>query len=123
MVEAAQTAGVGHFVYMSVAHPASIMRDYIAVRSESEDRLRARPSRDDHTTLVYPRPWSLVAGDPSTGESPGGMVPFDEGVHPTPRVRHDPADAQRVGVAVEHPAETVRVIEVPEIRRLGVTTA
>lgn len=39
-IDAAQAAGVDHFVYVSVAHPAPIMKDYIAVRRECEDRLR-----------------------------------------------------------------------------------
>src|SRR5438270_13187317 len=33
-VAAARDAGVQHFVYLSVAHPAPIMREYIAVREE-----------------------------------------------------------------------------------------
>ena len=35
-VQAAKAACVQHFVYVSVAHPAPIMKDYIAVRTECE---------------------------------------------------------------------------------------
>ena len=35
-IRAAREAGVRHMVYVSVAHPAPVMRDYIAVRSECE---------------------------------------------------------------------------------------
>ena len=35
-VSAAASAGVAHFVYVSVAHPAPIMHAYIAVRQEGE---------------------------------------------------------------------------------------
>src|SRR5262245_37537175 len=35
-VAAATTAGVSHFVYVSVAHPAPIMRAYIEARIEAE---------------------------------------------------------------------------------------
>ena len=41
-VPAAVAAGVRHFVYVSVAHPAPVMEAYIAVRSEGEALLRAR---------------------------------------------------------------------------------
>src|ERR1043165_1201566 len=36
---AARNAGVRHFIYLSVAQPAPVMRDYVAVRAEGE-RLR-----------------------------------------------------------------------------------
>src|SRR5689334_5148408 len=39
-VDAARRAGVAHFIYMSVAHPAPIMKDYIAVRTECEQYIR-----------------------------------------------------------------------------------
>jgi uncharacterized protein YbjT (DUF2867 family) len=35
-VEAAKNAGVRHFVYISVAHPAPVMKAYIEVRSQCE---------------------------------------------------------------------------------------
>src|SRR5919199_2350703 len=35
----AQQAGIRHFVYVSVAHPAPVMRAYIAVRSACEAEL------------------------------------------------------------------------------------
>src|SRR5436853_7673982 len=40
-VAAASAAQVRHFNYVSVAHPAPVMREYIAARSEAEDRIRA----------------------------------------------------------------------------------
>jgi uncharacterized protein YbjT (DUF2867 family) len=38
---AAKRAGVGHFIYVSVAHPAPAMHAYIAARSACEAELRA----------------------------------------------------------------------------------
>src|SRR5690348_8431219 len=35
-VAAAALTGIQHFIYISVAHPAPLMKDYIAVRSEGE---------------------------------------------------------------------------------------
>lgn len=40
-VIAAKTATVSHFIYLSVAYPAPIMAEYIAVRREGERLLRA----------------------------------------------------------------------------------
>src|SRR5580765_1855280 len=39
-VEAARAAAVQHFVYISVAQPAPVMKDYIKVRSECETMIR-----------------------------------------------------------------------------------
>ena len=62
-VDAAVHAGVNHFVYLSVAHPAPIMRDYIAVRAEGEALVRASGMK---ATIV--RPWYVLG--------PGHYWPF-----------------------------------------------
>ncbi len=54
-IDAATHAGVAHFVYVSVAHPAPVMRAYIAVRQEGEGRVRA--SGISATIL---RPWYVL---------------------------------------------------------------
>jgi uncharacterized protein YbjT (DUF2867 family) len=119
-IEAATKAGVSHFIYVSVAHPAPIMKAYIAVRHECEDRLRASGLR---ATIL--RPWYILG--------PGHWWPL--ALQPLyrllERVPSTKASARRLGLvtiqqmlqtlawAVEHPADRVRIIEVPEIRRLG----
>ena len=40
-VVAASAAGVRHFIYLSVAQPAPVMRAYLAVRAEGEAMIRA----------------------------------------------------------------------------------
>jgi uncharacterized protein YbjT (DUF2867 family) len=40
-VKAAKESGVRHFIYLSVAYPAPIMAEYIAVRQEAEALIRA----------------------------------------------------------------------------------
>jgi len=40
-VDAARDANIRHFVYVSVAHPAPVMKEYIAVRSTVEEFIRA----------------------------------------------------------------------------------
>ena len=54
-LSAALAAGVGHFVYVSVAQPAPIMRAYVAVRQAGEARIRA--SGIPSTIL---RPWYVL---------------------------------------------------------------
>ena len=119
-IEAATKAAVGHFIYVSVAHPAPIMNDYIAVRRECEDRLCASELR---ATIL--RPWYILG--------PGHWWPL--ALQPVYRLAErmpsTKESAQRLGLvtitqilqtmvwAVEHPAIRVRIIEVPEIRRLG----
>ena len=117
-IEAALHAGVAHFIYLSVAHPAPIMAAYIAVRKEGEAVLRESGLK---ATLV--RPWYVLG--------PGHYWPFAlapiygvlERLRPTREV------AQRLGLvtldemtatlvhAVEHPPQGERIIGVPEIAR------
>ena len=122
-IDAAQAARVDHFVYVSVAHPAPIMKDYIAVRRECEARLEAAGLR---ATIL--RPWYILG--------PGHWWPLV--LQPVYRLMemipstHEAAC--RLGLvtihdmlttlvwSIEHPPESIRVIEVPEIRRLGGTS-
>ena len=119
-IDAAKQTGVSHVIYVSVAHPAPIMQDYIAVRTECERALRTSGLR---ATIL--RPWYILG--------PGHWWPlflmpaywFCEQI---PSTRES---ACRLGLvalqqmlrslvwAVEHPPETVRVIEVPDIRAIG----
>ena len=52
---AANAGGVQHFVYVSVAHPAPMMKDYIRVRSECEAKIIASGLR---ATIL--RPWYVL---------------------------------------------------------------
>jgi uncharacterized protein YbjT (DUF2867 family) len=115
-VEAARRAGVDHFVYVSVAQPAPVMRAYIAVRQRGEQLIRE--SGMNATVL---RPWYVLG--------PGRRWPLV--LAPVYAVlRRIPATAEgarRLGLvddnqmlaalvlAVEHPPAGVRIVEVPEI--------
>lgn len=119
-IEAARAAEVGHFVYVSVARPAPIMNAYLAVRRECEERLEAAGLR---ATIL--RPWYILG--------PGHWWPL--ALQPVYRLMEQlPVTrdaAVRLGLvtlyemlaglvwAIEHPPVSHRVIEVPEIRRLG----
>jgi uncharacterized protein YbjT (DUF2867 family) len=116
---AAVPAAVRHFVYMSVAHPAPVMRAYIAVREEGEALLRASGLR---ATIL--RPWYILGPGHWW---PYALVPIYAMLKLVPATR---SSAERLGLvthrqmlaalvhAIEMPtAEPVRIIEVPEIRR------
>jgi uncharacterized protein YbjT (DUF2867 family) len=116
-VEAASAAGIRHFVYVSVAHPAPMMREYIAVRSEAEDTIRAAGL---NATIL--RPWYVLGPG---RRWPLMLVPIYWLMEQVPSTRDS---ARRLGLvtlpqmvaalasAVEHPASGVRILEVPEIR-------
>ena len=117
-VPAAVEAGVGHFVYLSVAHPAPVMAAYIAVRREGERLLEASGLR---ATIL--RPWYVVGPGHYW---PVVLVPAYALLEKLPSTRDM---ALRLGLvaieemtaalvnAVEHPPQTHRVVDVAEIAR------
>src|SRR5207237_1344396 len=54
-VAAARGAGVEHFVYVSVAQPAPVMKAYQEVRAEVESLLRALPDKPSSRARAAPR--------------------------------------------------------------------
>ncbi len=115
-VEAARMAGVRHFVYVSVAQPAPVMRAYIAVRQRGEQLVRE--SGMNATVL---RPWYVLG--------PGRWWPrlfiplyavlrripaTADGARRLGLVTNDQMLASLVQV-IEHPPVGVRIIEVPKI--------
>lgn len=119
-VEAARHSGIGHFVYVSVAHPAPVMREYIAVRSECEARLAGSGVR---STIL--RPWYVLGPGHLW---PYALVPFYKLAEAIPATRES---ALRLGLvrlrevagalvwAVENPPERQQVLEVPAIRAVS----
>ena len=117
-IEAAAKAGIQHFVYLSVAHPAPMMKAYIAVRAECEAVLRASGM---NATIL--RPWYVLGPG---HRWPYAIMPFYWLFGALPPTR---AGAHRLGLvtlaqmtvalaeAVENPATGIRLVEVPEIRQ------
>jgi uncharacterized protein YbjT (DUF2867 family) len=110
-VAAATGAAVRHFVYVSVAHPAPVMRAYIAARSEAEDAIRA--SGLDATIV---RPWCVLG--------PGRQWPLLFG--PVFRLLPERLGLVRIeemiatlADAVAKPPRGIRIVEVPEIRSIA----
>lgn len=123
-VDAARASNVRHFVYVSVAQPAPIMKSYVAARVEAEAHLRA--SGLDATIL---RPWYVIGPGHYW---PLAMVPVYKLLEALPATR---ASAIRLGLvrhremvaalveAVEHPAHGVRIVETQGIRSARSQTA
>lgn len=119
-VKAARSAGIGHFVYLSVAQPARMMQAFIAVRSEGE-----RMIRESGIPATFVRPWYVLG--------PGhrwayALLPFYWICERLPATRES---ARRLGLvtiaqmldalvwAVENPADAVRILDVPKIREVS----
>ena len=116
-VAAARDAGVQHFVYRSVAHPAPIMREYVAIREEGEAMIR---SLNINATFI--RPWYVLG--------PGHRWPYfilplywlwmlSPRSRDTARRLYPVKLARVIGAmadAVDHPPTGVRIIEAPEMR-------
>jgi uncharacterized protein YbjT (DUF2867 family) len=119
-IAAARAAGVRHFVYVSVAHPAPIMQSYIAVRMECERALET--SGMAHTIL---RPWYVLGPGHLW---PHALRPLYAIAEHVPRWREGArrlglvTQAQMIGAlewAVENPPTAARVMGVVEIRQAG----
>jgi len=116
-VMAAFTAGVKHFVYVSVAHPAPVMKSYIQVRVECE----AIIAKSGMNTSIL-RPWYVLGPG---HRWPVILIPIYALFEKLPGTRDS---ARRLGLvtidqmvaalawAVENPAAGNRIISVPEIR-------
>jgi len=117
-IAAAKSAGIGHFVYVSVAHPAPMMQAYIAVRTECE---KAIESAGLHATILGP--WYVLGPG---HRWPYLLLPIYKIAELIPKTRDG---AQRLGLvtlqqmlsaltfAAENRVEGRRILGVPEIRK------
>jgi uncharacterized protein YbjT (DUF2867 family) len=116
--DAAAGAGVRHFVYVSVAHPAPVMHAYIAARAEGEALLAAAGLP---ATIL--RPWYVLGPGHRWAAALAPLYWVAERVPPsrdTARRLGLVTLAQMVAAlvyAVEHPPDATRLVEVPDIRR------
>jgi uncharacterized protein YbjT (DUF2867 family) len=116
-VRVARAAGVSQFIYISVAHPAPVMRAYIAVRCEGEALVR-----DSGIPATILRPWYVLGPG---HRWPAVLMPVYWVCERMPATRDG---ARRLGLvtigqmvaalvgAVEHPQAGIRILEPVEIR-------
>jgi uncharacterized protein YbjT (DUF2867 family) len=119
--KAAAAAGVSHFVYVSVARPAPVMKAYVETRAEGEAAIRAAG-----LNATFVRPWYVLG--------PGHRWPYFflplywllQLFPPSRRTarRLYPVTLKQMittlVAAIEEPAAGVRIVETPEIRRTRV---
>lgn len=118
-VAAAVEAGVSHFVYVSVAHPAPVMKEYIAVRMEGE-----RLIRESELAATILRPWYVLGPG---HRWPYALSPIYWLAERIPRWRET---ARRLGLvnvhqmvsalacAVEQGVDGIKILGPPDIRAM-----
>src|SRR5262245_49214643 len=120
-IHAARSGGAAHLVYVSVAHPAPVMREYIDVRAAGEAAIGAAG-----LTATILRPWYVLGPG---HRWPMALMPIYAAARLGPSLR---SGVERLGLvtlaemvgalahAVEQPPApgTIRIVEVPEICRV-----
>lgn len=116
-VAAAKEVGIEHFVYLSVAQPAPVMRVYQQVRQQGEAMITAA-----RLNATFLRPWYVLG--------PGHRWPYilipiysllkmipttREGAARLGLVRHDQM-LDALVYAIEHPVKGTHVMDVPAIQ-------
>jgi nucleoside-diphosphate-sugar epimerase len=118
-VKAAQKSPIKHLIYVSVAHPSPIMKSYIEVRQTGEKLIK-----DSHLSATIFRPWYILG--------PGHWWPYIllPAYWILERIPTARETAKRLGLltleemlkalvfAVENPAQGIRCLEVPEIKKI-----
>jgi nucleoside-diphosphate-sugar epimerase len=123
-IKAARDAGVRDFVYLSVAHPAPVMKEFIAVRSAGEQMIR-----ESGINATFVRPWYVLG--------PGHLWPY--AILPVywilEKLPNTKESAERLGLvtigqivnalvwSVENPPSGVQIVDVPRIRKISSSTS
>jgi nucleoside-diphosphate-sugar epimerase len=119
-IRVAQQAGIPHFVYVSVAHPAPVMKSYIEVRCSCEAAIREAGL---NATIL--RPWYVLGPG---HRWPVVLSPLYRLAEVFPTTREGAARLGFVSLdqmvnaivsAAEDPVQGVRIVQVPEIRSRG----
>ena len=119
-VRAAKQAGIWHFVYLSVARPAPMMREFQAVRAEGE-----RMVIESGIPASFVRPWYVLGPGRSW---PVILKPFYALARAFPPTREGATRlalvtleqmTQTLAWAVDNPPERLQVFEPPQIKLGG----
>jgi uncharacterized protein YbjT (DUF2867 family) len=116
-VAAARSAGVAHFIYVSVAQPAPVMRAFVAVRAQGEALVR-----EEGLNATVLRPWYVLGPGHRWAHALQPLYWVAERIPSTRDTAH------RLGLvtlqqmlaalveAVTQPCRGTRIVTVPEIR-------
>jgi uncharacterized protein YbjT (DUF2867 family) len=116
-IEAAAEVGIKHFVYVSVAQPAPIMKTYQSVRAECEKYIH-----DKELNATILRPWYVL------GQGHRWPIVLQPAYWLLERLPSTTESARRLGLvtlqqmlvalvsAIEHPSDGIRIVEVPQIK-------
>jgi nucleoside-diphosphate-sugar epimerase len=119
-IKAARDAGVRHFIYLSVAQPAPVMKEFIAVRSAGEQMIR-----EIGISATFVRPWYVLGPG---HRWPYAILPVYWILEKLPKTKES---AERLGLvtidqilnalvwAVENPPTETRIVDVPRIREIS----
>ncbi|MBI4484348.1 MAG: NAD(P)H-binding protein [Acidobacteria bacterium] len=117
-VAAAVAAGVSHFIYLSVAHPAPVMKAYVQTRIEAEELIRSAG-----LNATFLRPWYVLGPAHRWAYA---LLPLYWLLEHLPGSRET---ALRLGLvtieqmigalasAVENPCSGIRTVDVTQIRQ------
>jgi uncharacterized protein YbjT (DUF2867 family) len=115
--DAAARAGVTHFVYVSVARPAPVMKAYQEARAQAEESIRSKG-----LNATFLRPWYVLGPG---HQWPRLLLPGYWVAERLPWTRETARRLRPVTLeqmlaalvhAVENPARGIRIIETPELR-------
>jgi uncharacterized protein YbjT (DUF2867 family) len=118
--KAARDAGIRHFVYLSVAHPAPMMKAFIEVRRQGEGLIRATG-----IPATFVRPWYVLGPG---HRWPYLILPIYRILEQLPATRES---ARRLGLvtlpqivtaiawSVENPPTEIQIVDVAKIRQFS----
>jgi len=117
--KAASAAGISHFVYVSVAQPAPVMKAYVEARAKGEAAIRATG-----ISATFLRPWYVLGPG---HRWPYLVLPIYRLLQILPPTRdtalrlYPVTLAQMIAAlvhAVENPASGIRIVEASEVRNV-----
>ena len=121
-VRAAATSTVSHFVYISVAPSASVMRAYVDVRMRGEALVRDWLGGESNRRATFLRPWYVLGPG---HRWPYAFIPLYWMMEAIPSTRERARQLGLVTISqmvtaivrcVEHASSGERIVSVPEIR-------